>query len=211
MKRIILIVLLLVLVLAGIAAALYYTIGEREFLVKKEIQISTPSGFTFRNMSSFETILRWSPIKQIDPNVETKILGNDGFEGGILVWDGPKIGKGEEKIIGIGPFFFFETHMKLFEPYQMEGTSSIQMHFEAGTNDVIWGIKGKNSAWTTFKLMLQGTSLEKILGDRIELGLKKFQEVSENDYLEYLKKQAEQGDQPKPRLDPSEMKVIKLK
>ncbi len=211
MKKKIIIAILLLLILAGLAVTLYYTVGEREFLVKRSIQISTPSGFTFNNMASFESILRWSPIKQIDPDVKTKILGNDGFEGGILVWDGPKIGKGEEKIKGIGPFYFFETNIKLFEPYKMEGISSIQMHFEAGTNDVIWGIQGKNSPWTTMKLLLQGRSMKQILGKRIEMGLEKFRQIAEDDYLNYLKKKAEEGDKPTPTPDPKNMKFIQLK
>ncbi len=210
MKKRLLYLLLFLVVVLGIGALLFYKYGEREFLVKRTIQISTPSGFAFKNMSTFENILRWSPIKMIDPQVKTKILGNDGYEGGILTWEGPKIGKGEEKIIGIGPFHFFETNIKLFEPYQMEGVSSIQMGFQAGTNDIIWGIKGTNSPMTTLKLLLQGTSLKKILGDRIQMGLEKFQKITEQDYLDYLK-QREENPPPKVQLDPEDMKIIKLK
>lgn len=182
----------LLLILVATPFILYHTVGEKEYLVVREVEIATPVGFVFQFMLSHQARTRWHPVLQLDSQVQYKILGDDGYVGSIFVWEGPVAGKGEERLFNFQPFYFFETEFKMFEPYHTEGIASLQMADEGDIVRVVWGIKGKNDWKTTMKLLLHGTTMKEILGHWLEIGLEKFKQVAEQAYLDELARRANQ-------------------
>jgi uncharacterized protein YndB with AHSA1/START domain len=95
MGKIIGIAALAVVIILGIVIA----IQPPHAHIEESFVIDAPPAAIFPEVSNYKNFVLWSPWNKMDPQVKQTFEGDPGTVGSKMNWDGPKTGKGSQRIV----------------------------------------------------------------------------------------------------------------
>jgi effector-binding domain-containing protein len=165
-----------VLTLATVALALGGgLLLPRKVAVERSIEIAAPQATVFEYVNSMKTAQVWSPWRARDPKADYRISGPLVGVGSRLDWDGPKSGKGVQRIIASTPY----GHVRQAVDFGDGSDNQITYSFvpTAKGTRVVWHMDtdlGMNPVGRYF-----GLFLDQMVGPDFERGLASLRAVAE--------------------------------
>ena len=173
LRKIVLVVVLLVLLLAGIGMLL-----PRQVHVERSIAIDAPRATVFALVDGFRQFNKWSPWADLDPDAKYTLEGPDSGVGAKQSWAGnPKtIGSGSEEIVEVKPPELVRVRLD----FGAQGVSASQFVLAAdvsGTN-VTWSFDSDMGAGPIGRYF--GLLMDRWLGPDYEKGLANLKKLAES-------------------------------
>lgn len=176
-------IILWIVVILAVVIAILAVIAPKELKVERQIHIEAPAEIILDQLSHFENFEKWSPWSEVDPEMNTRIEGNDGEPGAVYYWEGnKKAGKGSQELTSVSNDRI-EILLTFEEPYKSEANVYYDIvPDEYGTN-VSWGFTSKTSfPWNIMGLFM---NMEEMIGKDYDKGLISLKTISENMAAEY--------------------------
>jgi effector-binding domain-containing protein len=96
--------LLFILLGIGVLFLLAALFARHDYHIERSIEIEAPRAIVYDQVRYFKNAPNWSPWLYLDPNVKTRITGEDGNPGAVYQWNGNKaIGTGSQTIKAVSP------------------------------------------------------------------------------------------------------------
>jgi uncharacterized protein YndB with AHSA1/START domain len=167
-----------VVLVLGIALAVYISRQPSEFSVTRSAAIDAPPSTVFALVNDFHQWRGWSPWEKMDPALKRTYGGSPSGEGAVYSWVGNKqVGEGRMTIVESRPSEFIRIKLEFFKPFR--ATNEAQFTFQStgdGTN-VTWTMNGCSTCM--FKIMGLLMSMDKMVGKNFEDGLAAMKQLAE--------------------------------
>lgn len=173
-------ILVLIVVVLGL-------IAPKEFGVERSITINAPQSSVANQMFHFSNFHNWSPWQDMDPNMQSEVIGEDGKEGAVYQWKGnDNVGSGEMKNkFTSNNEMEYEMHFK--EPFENEADGYWRVEDAgSGHTKAIWGFKSPASFPMNGIMMVMG--MEKMLAKDFDKGLNKLKAYTEANPMQEAQK-----------------------
>ena len=133
-KRLLLVCLGVVVVLAGVGLVL-----PQKVKVERAVAIDAPAHKIYPLINDFQQFNKWSPWAQKDPNAQYRFEGPGSGVGAKMYWtsDHPQVGSGNQEIIESEPDAFVKTRLDFGA--QGEAQAYFRLTPEADQTTLIWG------------------------------------------------------------------------
>lgn len=164
-----------IVVVVVLVAAL---IAPRKYSVVREITIMAPKAEVFNYIKYLKNQDNYSVWAQMDTNMKKEFTGVDGTVGFTSSWDSEDkdVGTGEQEIIKITEGDRIDFELRFIKPF--EATDDAYMsttEIDEASTLVKWGFDGDMPY--PMNLMMVFMSMEKMLGNDLEQGLKQLKVI----------------------------------
>lgn len=171
-KRILLVLIVLIGLLAGIGMLL-----PSQAHVERSLEISAPAESIFPLIANFKENSKWSPWHALDPDMKQTFTGEEGTVGSKVAWvsEHKHVGTGSQEITALDPNKRIETHLD----FGKQGTAEAYFQFDEanGGCTLTWGFDsdlGNNPIGRYFGLMF-----DSMIGPSYEEGLNNLKTLAE--------------------------------
>lgn len=173
--RILKTILIIVLVIIGIPLVVALFV-RKDFHTEREIVIDRPVSQVYEYVKYVENQDNFGKWQLSDPDATLVASGTDGTVGFTYSWDGKKVGKGSQTIMGLVPNEKVETELDFGFG---EPARSFILTEEVGPNQtkVTWGLAGKSP----YPFNFMGLFFD--MGDDFSEGLQNLKTILENEEL----------------------------
>lgn len=168
-------VLLLILVVGVLILGL---VAPKEMAVTRTELINAPKSVVAAQMLHYKNFNNWSPWSELDPNMKTEVVGEDGAAGAKYTWSGnDKVGKGEMLAKSVSDDEL-QYSLKFMEPWESTAEGSWKVE-DAGNNktNATWNFTTHVGFPMNGLMMLM--NMRKHLGMDFRKGLRKLKAYSE--------------------------------
>jgi hypothetical protein len=172
LAKIVLTVVLLVLVLAGLVAAV-----PAEFEVTRSLTIDAPPAEVFAHVNDLHKFDAWQPWKKYDKDAKITYEGAEAGTGAVYKWVGnDDVGEGMMTITESTPDVI-KIKLQFLKPF--EATNDTQFTFKADGNKTVvtWTITGERDP--KMKAICVVLNMDKMLGDQFDEGLNNLKAIVE--------------------------------
>ncbi len=169
--------LAIVLVLAGGGFVAYVTVQPDQMYIERTAMISAPPDVVFDLLDDFTSWQRWSPWRNIDPDMKTKLSGPPQGPGAVYEWSGnDEVGKGRMEIVVADPGQGVTYDITFIEPFEGQNRTEITIEPHDEGTGVSWVMRGENS----FMAKVAGVfmDMDATIGADFERGLAKLDAVA---------------------------------
>lgn len=162
------------LVIVAIVLVGIYFLPE-SYSVSRSIEIEKPISEIIPHVNDFNQWSAWSPWYEMEPEAQLVIEGTPGTVGHKMSWNGKKNGVGSLTLTSVAANGM-EGNLEFVKPLAMKSKDIWFFKEENQKTEVTWTSTGHLS----YPLgRLFGLSLDQMLGEQKEHGLKKLKEVCE--------------------------------
>ncbi|MFY0672537.1 MAG: SRPBCC family protein [Bacteroidia bacterium] len=156
--------------------------APKEEIVERSIVIDAPADIVWKNISSLEAQLEWSPWAKRDPEIKNSFEGQPGTVGSKYTWSGNEdVGSGYQSIALIDEGKRMQQDLTFTGDFESHADVWIDILAEGESQNVTWGFKTEFDFVGSVFMLMQ--DLEAMLGADYEEGLGYLKEI--------CKKQAE--------------------
>lgn len=171
--------LLIVLLVAGIAAAVF--VAPTDFRVEREVTINKPRSDVFNYAKILKNQNEWGPWFKKEPTMKQEFRGTDGQPGFVIYWkgEGGETGEGEQEIKKIVEGERIDTELRFMQPFESKSDAWLTTE-AAGENQtkVKWGISG--SVPRPMNAMLLFFDMDAAVGKDFNEGLASLKTIMES-------------------------------
>ncbi len=155
-------------------------IVSRDMNYEKSVNINSPVGKVWPNVSSLGAMDKWSPWQSRDPNMKKSFTGTDGTVGARQAWvsDVKNVGEGSQTILNVKEPDLFETRLDFIKPFKSTAQAYVKLAEEGDSTKATWGFKSKMPY--PMNLMKLFMNFEKNMDKDFGEGLGKLKAISEN-------------------------------
>ena len=164
-RKIVLVVVLVLLLLAGIGMLL-----PRRVHVERSIAIGAPRATVFALVDGFKQFNKWSPWAALDPNTKYTHEGPPFGVGAKQSWVGdPKtVGSGSQEIVEVEPFQRVKSRLD-FGAQGLATAEFVLTRASSGTTEVTWSLDSDMGAGPVGRYF--GLVMDRMIGPDYEKGL----------------------------------------
>lgn len=163
----------LAIIVAIVLAGIYFL--PANYCVSRSIEIEKPIAEVAPHISNFNQWSAWSPWYELEPDAKLTFEGTPATIGHKMSWNGKKNGVGSLTLTSVSANGI-EGNLVFVKPFAMTSKDIWNFKDENGKTIVTWTSTG-NLSYPFGRLF--GLSLEQMLGEQKEHGLKKLKEVCE--------------------------------
>ena len=164
LKKIAIVVVLLLAVVLGLAAAKPDT-----FQVQRSATIKAPPEKIFPYLNDFHRWDAWSPWEKMDPAMKRTYSGTDKGKGAVYEWEGnDKVGKGRMEMTESSPSKVV-IKLDFLKPFEAHNTAEFTLQPQGDSTNVTWLMHGP--APFISKLIQVFCSMDTMVGKEFETGL----------------------------------------
>ncbi len=173
LKKIVLVLVLLVVLLAGIGMLL-----PRQVHVERSIVIDAPRATVFALVDGYKQFSKWSPWEALDPNAKTTVEGPDFGVGAKQSWVGdPKtVGSGSQEIIEAEPVARVKSRLEFGD--NPPATAEFVLAPEGSGTHLTWSFDSDMGAGPIGRWF--GLMMDRFIGPDYEKGLANLKTLAES-------------------------------
>lgn len=173
LKKIVLVLVLLVVLLAGIGMLL-----PRQVHVERSIVIDAPRATVFALVDGYKQFSKWSPWEALDPNAKTTVEGPDFGVGAKQSWVGdPKtVGSGSQEIIEAEPVARVKSRLEFGD--NPPATAEFVLAPEGSGTHLTWSFDSDMGAGPIGRWF--GLMMDRFIGPDYEKGLASLKTLAES-------------------------------
>jgi len=173
LMKIVLVIVLLVVLLAGIGMLL-----PRQVHVERQIVIDAPRATVFALVDGYKMFNKWSPWADIDPNAKYQTEGPEFGVGAKQSWVGdPKtVGSGSQEIIEAEPVARVKSRLEFGE--NPPATAEFVLAPEGSGTQVTWSFESDMGAGPVGRWF--GLMMDRFIGPDYEKGLANLKKLAES-------------------------------
>ncbi|MGQ1787883.1 MULTISPECIES: SRPBCC family protein [unclassified Saccharicrinis] len=179
MKKFLITILVVVIVALG-AAAIWLATLEGAYDVKRSITVNSSNAEVFDLVQDFNNWTAWSPWLCMEPDAKVDVTGHGNTVNDTYTWAGELVGEGTISHTKIEAGKSIEQDIVFKQP--MESSSFVYWEFSSlndSTTKLTWGMKGE----MPFYLRFMTKMMEPWIGMDYERGLKMIKELAEKGYV----------------------------
>ncbi len=170
LKTLLYIGLALVLLILGLGF-----FAKRNYHIERNLEIRAPKTLVHEQVRLFKNFKVWSPWNELDPNMQSSIMGTDGEPGAVYQWSGnDDVGAGSQTIRKVTPDRI-DLDLAFTEPFESKSPVFFHLEEKGANTKVSWGFDVHFpfpiNVWAMF------TNVDKALGKDYERGLVNLQKV----------------------------------
>jgi hypothetical protein len=154
--------------------------SKKEYTTERSITINRSSQDVYdylRHMKNQEKFSKWV---MTDPTMNVKLTGEDGQIGFVYAWDSKnkQAGAGEQELIGLTEPTLIEVEVRFLRPFKGIAKTPLKIDALTATQSrVSWGMS--SSMAYPMNAIMFFMNFDKILGNDIEISLKKLKGILE--------------------------------
>lgn len=173
MKKILIVIAILVIGLAGFIA-----LQPSDFCIARTATFSAPAEIVFSQINDFHQWEAWSPWAKLDPNAKNSFEGSSSGVGAIFRWAGNKeIGEGNMTILENRSPTFIKIKLEFIKPFVAMNITEFTLVPQGNTTTVTWAMYGKNNF--IGKAMNLIMNCDKMVGEMFEKGFTNMKSIVE--------------------------------
>jgi hypothetical protein len=155
-----------------VASILIYSATKPDnFRVERSISIAAAPSKIFPLINDLPKHQLWSPYEKMDPAMKRTYSGTANGIGSIYEWEGNgNAGKGRMEIIDSIPSSLVKIQLNFIKPFEAQNTAEFTLVPNGKSTTVTWAMYGPMPYVS--KLMTTFFSMDKMIGDQFEEGLK---------------------------------------
>jgi uncharacterized protein YndB with AHSA1/START domain len=167
-----------VVLVLGIALAVYISRQPSEFSVTRSATIDASPSTVFALVSDFHAWRGWSPWEKMDPALKRTYEGSASGEGAVYSWVGNKqVGEGRMTIVESRPSDFIRIKLEFFKPFRATNEAQFTFQSTGDRTNITWTMNGCSTCM--FKFMNLLMNMDKMLGKNFEDGLTAMKQLAE--------------------------------
>ena len=174
LKKILLVLVIVVGVLAGIVA-----LQPSTFHIERSATMSAPPAKVFAQVNDFHAWQAWSPWAKLDPAAKVSFEGPAAGEGAVYKWSGNSdVGEGSMTLLESHPNDRIGIKLDFIKPFA--GTNQVEFTFkpEGDKTLVTWSMSGTNGFVSKAFCLLM--NMQKIVGGEFDKGLASIKAIVES-------------------------------
>ena len=173
LKKIAIVVVILLAVVLGLAAAKPDT-----FRVQRSTSIKAPPEKIFPLLNDFHRWDVWSPWEKMDPAMKRTHSGAEKGKGAVYEWEGnDKVGKGRMEMTESTPPSKVVIKLDFLKPFEAHNTAEFTLQPQGDSTNVTWVMDGP--APFISKVMQVFVSMDSMVGKDFETGLANLKAAAE--------------------------------
>ncbi len=169
-------IFIILLALVGIILVLGL-LGKKEYRVERSLVIPASASVVYANVSDLNNHAKWSPWREMDPDMKEEVTGEPGSVGQKASWssNNGNVGNGSQEIIALGKDKMVRTALVFTSPWESTSTGTFDLVEENGGTKVVWGVEGENAFM--MRVMSMFMDMDGMVGPQFEKGLAKLSSV----------------------------------
>lgn len=176
------ILLYILLGIVGIIALLLIAalFSKKDYAMERSITINRSSQDVYDYLRHLKNQEKFSKWVMTDPTMDVKLTGEDGQIGFIYAWDSKnkQAGAGEQELMGLTEAKLIEIEVRFLRPFKGVAKTPFKIDALTATQSrVTWGMS--SSMAYPMNAMMYFMNFDKILGNDIEISLKKLKGILE--------------------------------
>ncbi|MFN0107031.1 MAG: SRPBCC family protein [Bryobacteraceae bacterium] len=174
LKKIILIVVAVLVLMAGVIA-----MQPDTYQVTRSTEIAAPPAEVFALINDFHKWEGWSPWAKLDPNMKTTYSGAPAGTGAGYYWIGnDDVGEGNMTITDSQPPQNVKINLEFLKPFASKATNQFTITPSGAGSKVEWAMTGESNFMSKgFGLAMGG--MDKAIGPDFEKGLSQLKALAE--------------------------------
>lgn len=166
------------LIIVVVLIAIFLILGlivAKDYRIERSVTINAPYEIVYSSVNTLESMNRWSPWVDYDPNMKITYEGEDGKIGAKYSWEGnDDVGKGYQELTEITENRI-SSQVHFLEPMESEATAIINLEQTDDGIKVTWGFEGSTAY--PMNLMHLFMNMDEMLGKDFATGLHKLDSV----------------------------------
>lgn len=126
-----------------VALLVYMARYSARLRVEERRLIEVPAAEVYAKVADFRAWKEWSPWLEHEPDAQLMLSGVADGKGGILAWNGRRIGEGEFRHREMVPAERIEQTICSSRPFKFRGRSYWKFVERDGKTEVTWGMRGR--------------------------------------------------------------------
>lgn len=153
---------------------------KKDFQLERSIVINASPEQIFPHVQYFTKRNAWYPWYKMDPDIKTKIEGEDGVIGTTSSWEGNKqVGRGQQTLTVVEPHKRVDTKLVFLEPWQSEANAYLIIDEVDRGSRTRWGFVARFPF--PFNVMTLFMNMDKSVGNDYANGLRMLKDIVENE------------------------------
>ena len=170
--------LAIAIVLVVAALLIYAATKPDTFRIERSISINAPRSQIFPLLNDLPKHQLWSPYEKTDPMMKRTYSGAASGIGSVYEWDGNNnAGKGRMEITDSNPPSLVKIQLHFIKPFEAQNTAELTLTPNGKATTATWAMYGPVPYVS--KLMTIFFSMDKMIGDQFEEGLKNLKYAAE--------------------------------
>jgi len=149
------------------------------YTIERSATIAAAPKAIFEKVSVFRTWPEWSPWQDLDPDMQTTYVGEDGQVGSGYSWTGNrKAGAGSMKMTSVDAPSRMGADLVFDKPFKSSNTMSFELAPDGDATAVTWTMIAPHNVMT--RVMSALGMMERMVGKDFEKGLAKLKTICES-------------------------------
>ncbi|APG59703.1 SRPBCC family protein [Christiangramia salexigens] len=154
--------------------------AKKEYDISRTVVINKSREEVYNFVRQLKNQPIWNPWFDRDPDALKKYKGEDGKVDSSFYWKGNnRVGEGIQRVVKAKQGRVFETKLLFIKPVKLNALTYIGVkEMDSEKTKMVWGVKG----YLAFPLTIISLfySPEKLLGEKLDVGLKNLKQHLEN-------------------------------
>lgn len=148
------------------------------YTIERSTTINAAPDTIFEKVAIFRNWPEWSPWQDLDPDMKTTYVGEDGQVGSGYSWTGNrKAGAGSMEMTSVDEPTRMGSNLEFLKPFKSSNTMSFHLVPDGDATSVTWTMIAPHSLMT--RVMAAFGMMEKMVGKDFEKGLSQLKTVVE--------------------------------
>jgi len=151
---------------------------SKTYHIDKSITINAPLEKVWNNINSLQSMVKWSPWLDADPNVKTSFDGQEGVIGSSYKWDGNSdVGSGIQTITKIEQPKRMDSRLHFIRPFEGNADTFVELSNDGSGTKATWSFDTKYKY--PMNVMQLFINMDDMMGKQFDKGLGKLKTLSE--------------------------------
>ena len=162
--------IVVIVVLALVALAVFIATRPSEFTVSRSRTIAAPPDVVFACVNDFGRWPEWSPWEKLDPQMKRERSGAPAGTGAVYYWSGnKKVGEGRMTITDSRPPSSLTIRLEFIKPWTATNTTQFDLAPSGAGTHATWTMSGHNNFMA--KAFCLFMDMDKMVGGDFDKGL----------------------------------------
>ena len=149
------------------------------YTIERSMRIAAEPAVIYEKVAVFRNWPEWSPWQDLDPDMQTTYVGEDGQIGSGYSWTGNrKAGAGSMTMTSVDEPNRMGSDLVFEKPFKSANTMSFQLDPDGEGTNVTWTMIAPHSLMT--RVMSAVGMMERMVGKDFEKGLDKLKSICES-------------------------------
>ena len=149
------------------------------YTIERSATIEAAPDAIFEKVAVFRNWPEWSPWQDLDPDMKTTYVGDDGQVGSGYSWTGNrKAGAGSMEMTSVDKPNRMGSDLEFLKPFKSSNAMNFNLVANREATDVTWTMVAPHSLMT--RVMAAFGMMERMVGKDFEKGLSKLKTVCES-------------------------------